>query len=65
MKKPYFNREQRDQIYYETLFGAGLALELAFKKFIISVLKDNGWLAMKKAERIIVKIANFKLRGNK
>ena len=65
MKKPYFNREQRDQIYYDALSGAFLKLHLETKKILRDELRDNGWLAMKKAERIIVKIANFKLRGNK
>ena len=63
MKRPYFNREQRIAIYHNTMIGAHLMLNLAVKKFLREVYKTEGCIAMKRAERIVVRLANLKLLG--
>ena len=63
MKRPYLNTEQREAIRYETLMGSQLMLGFAVKKTLRDTRKDDGWLAMKKMERNIVRIANIKLLG--
>lgn len=63
MKKPYFNREQRVAIHCDTYTGTHLMLDLAIKKLLRDVRRKKGWIAMKKAERYMVRIANMKLLG--
>jgi len=63
MKKPYFNIEQRQLIYADTYSGACLLLDLAIKKCLRDVRRDEGWMAMKKAERAIIRLTNLKLLG--
>ena len=63
MKRPYFNIYQREAIHFDTMLGAHLMLNLAVKKTLRDVRRDNGWVAMKKMERNIVRLANLKLLG--
>lgn len=63
MKRPYFNREQRRAIHCDTMIGAHLMLNLAAKKTLRDVYKADGWIAMKKMERNIVRLSNLKLLG--
>ena len=63
MKRPYFNREQRVAIYCDTILGATLVLNLAVKKALREIRKNQGCIAMKIAEREIVRLANIKLLG--
>ena len=63
MKRPYFNRQQRIAIYCDTMEGSHLMLNLAVKKLLRNVRITKGWVAMKKAERIIVILVNIKLFG--
>ena len=60
---PYFNREQRVAICSETMLGAYLMLNLAVKKTLRDVRRADGWIAMKKMERNIVRLSNLKLLG--
>ena len=69
MKKPLLNQEQREAIRLDTYYGAHLKLNLAVKGFLRAVYREDGCIAMKKAERIIVRnlnhphLANMKLFG--
>lgn len=63
MKQPYFNREQRIAIYYDTMIRAHLMFNLAVRKLMREIYKKDGWIAMKKAERIMVRLVNLKLLG--
>ncbi len=63
MKRPYYNREQRIAIYGDSLVGDHLILNLAIKKTLRAVRRADGWIAMKKAERDMVRLANLKLLG--
>jgi len=63
MKSPYFNRQQRIAIYCDTMEGSHLMLNLAVNKLLSNVRITKGWVAMKKAERIIVILVNIKLFG--
>ena len=63
MKRPYFTLEERQLIRAGTLHGDGLMLGLATKKLLRDVRKEKGWIAMKRAERYVVRIVNIKLLG--
>jgi hypothetical protein len=63
MKRPYFNREQRIAIYCDTMIGAQLMVNLAIKKLLRDVYRSDGWIAMKKAERNVVRLYSLRLLG--
>ena len=63
MKQPYLNREQRTEIYRDTFIGAHLMLNLTIKKSLQKVYKKEGWIAMKKTERKILRCINMILLG--
>lgn len=59
MKRPYFNKEQREAIYFDTLLGNHLMLILEVKKTLRDVRRTDGWVAMKKKEREIIRMINL------
>lgn len=63
MKRPYFTLEQREAIRKDTYVGAHLKLHLTARMLLRNVRKEHGWIAMKKAERLLVRIANVKFYG--
>jgi hypothetical protein len=62
MKQPYFNRGQRELIYAGTTQGDHLLLNLAVRKALRDVRNSEGWFAMKKMERKIVKLVNDRIK---
>jgi len=63
MKRPYFNQQQRAAIQGNTMQGASLVLALEVKKALRDTYNNDGWIAMKKQERDIVRLVNIKLLG--
>ena len=55
--------EQRLFIRCDTFYGVSLMLDLAIKKQLRQVRKEDGWIAIKKEERKIFKLINFKFFG--
>ena len=63
MKRPYYNRNLRIEIYNRTFMGSQLLLNLAIKKLLREVRKTDGLIAMKIAEKEIKKLLNIALLG--
>jgi len=63
MKRPYYNRNLRIEIYNRTFMGSQLLLNLAIKKLLREVRKTDGLIAMKKAEKEIKNLLNIALLG--
>lgn len=51
MKRPYLNMEQRKQIRLNTMYGAGLKVNLAQTQLLHSIRKEQGCFAAWKAGR--------------